>query len=289
MSFYYFIKKYIKRKDKRITATVINLMPTGNRKAYLPASATVEASIVIPLYVYAVLAVAYVLQIISIKSTMQEALYADVRELSKYSYTSEMFEQTESDILSIVLAKKLLMDNLPNDFANISKIQGGESGISLLGSKISTKDSELFLKVSYTVNNPFDIFGIGKVKIEQQCVSRAWLGEDKIKAADSKEQTEEIVYITGTGSVYHKDRQCRYLNPSVHGILYEQASEQRNLSGGKYYPCERCVRKQAAVTVYITEYGDRYHMDIECSALKRTVFEVPISKVSDKRACSKCG
>ncbi len=284
--FYYFIKNNNNRKDKRIIDTV---KPTRNKKAYLRASATVEASIVIPLYVYAVLAVVYVLQIINIKSTMLSGLYADIRLLAKYSCTGEMFKESETNILSAGLAKSLLIDSLPQDFSEKSRIIGKEAGISMLGTKMPGEDSLIILKVTYTVDNPFDIFGIGEVKIEQQCANRAWLGEDKVHNARNQKQTDSLVYITATGSVYHRDRLCRYLNPSVHGILSENIDNQRNLSGGKYYPCERCVRKKAAITVYITEYGNRYHTDIQCSGLKRTVFEVPISKVSDRRPCSKCG
>ena len=287
MPFYYFINKNNNRKDKRITNTIS--MPTCNRKAYLRASATVEASIIIPLYLYAVLAVVYVLQIISIRSTMLSGLYADIRLLAKYSYTGEMFKESGTNIVSIGLAKSLLIDSLPKNFSEKSRIIGKEAGISMLGTKMPGEDSLIILKVTYTVDNPFDIFGIGKVTIEQQCANVAWLGEDKVHNVKNNKQTDSLVYITSTGSVYHRDKFCRYLNPSVHGILFENIDNQRNLSGGKYYPCERCVRKKAAITVYITEYGNRYHTDIQCSGLKRTVFDVPISKVSDRRPCSKCG
>ena len=60
---------------------------------FLPASATVEASLVIPLYIYAVLAVAYVIQIIGIKSTMYKAMYNSTRQLAAYAYAVERTER----------------------------------------------------------------------------------------------------------------------------------------------------------------------------------------------------
>lgn len=273
------------RKDKRIIHTVI--APKSNKKACLPASATVEASIVIPLYVYAVLAVAYVIQIINIKSTMMQAMYNDVRQLARYAYSDKTSEEAKTVSLSI--AKIFLLNNLPPDFSTQSKIVGGTAGISVYGSEILEHNNEIDLTVSYTVKNPFDIFGIGKMNIRQKCVSGAWLGEDFIRNAENKENNDTIVYITISGTVYHKDKTCSYLNPSIQSIFAVGVENQRNASGGKYYSCERCVRNAVPDTVYITDYGDRYHVDINCSGLKRSIFSVPLSKVSDKRACSKCG
>ena len=62
----------------------------------------------------------------------------------------------------------------------------------------------------------------------------------------------------------------------------------RNADGGKYYPCEGCGGNPDE-TVYITDYGDRYHTDINCSGLKRTVEEIDIKDVGDRGVCKKCG
>ena len=65
----------------------------------------------------------------------------------------------------------------------------------------------------------------------------------------------------------------------------------RNESGAKYYPCEKCFKKTTlGEVVYITNTGTRYHNNINCSELKRTVHEVRLSDVKDtKRPCNKCG
>lgn len=287
--FIYYTKNKFK-KDKRIVHTVIT--PKSNRKAYLPASATVEASIVIPLYMYAMLAVTYVIQLISIKSTMMQAMYNDVRQLCRYAYSYKALAGSDTEngkgAVSLSMAKIFLLNSLPKDFAIQSRIVGGEAGISVYGSEILVHDNEIILKVSYTVKNPFDFFGIGKIKIQQQCVSGAWLGEDD-SSISNESADDTIVYITISGSVYHMDKQCSYLNPSIHNVHYSGIESQRNVSGGKYYPCERCVKDAVSDTVYITGYGERYHVDVNCSGLKRSIFSVPLSKVSEQRACSKCG
>ena len=84
------------------------------------------------------------------------------------------------------------------------------------------------------------MFGIGTVDITQQCSSAAWLGQTSGEDFADTDSSKERVYITAQGTVYHKSRQCTYLNPSIRQITQEQLDTARNCSGGKYYLCERC-------------------------------------------------
>ena len=55
-------------------------------------------------------------------------------------------------------------------------------------------------------------------------------------------------------------------------------------------PCELCAEgKHADSAVYVTETGDRYHLSIGCSGLKRTVTRVRRSDVTGLPYCSECG
>ena len=102
------------------------------------------------------------------------------------------------------------------------------------------------------------------------------------------QEDEETVYITETGMVYHRDYHCNYLELSIRMVPYSEVNGLRNESQGKYYACEGCVHGGAAVGVYVTDYGDRYHNSLSCSGLKRTVYAVSLSEAVGKGACSKC-
>lgn len=324
------INKIFRRKDKRIIIKLNQITPNSNKKAYLSASATVEASLVIPLFIYAVMFVMYLIQIANIKQQVSTAMYNNVRKMSQYAYVYSYFKddkedkddslakesskeenfeksnssQSESVInnsvvssiikngISDVLAKELLIDELGEKFADNNGIEGGNSGISLIQSKIVDDDSKIKLVVSYKIKNPFDIFGIGKTSVEESFTTRAWLGEDNNSNQDGQEETQ-IVYITQTGEVYHKDRACTYLNLSIHSVSKSSIPNIRNKSGGKYYKCEYCCTDDSDTygnqDVYVTDYGECYHLNMNCSKLKRTVLEVPIDKVGDRRSCSRCG
>ena len=60
-------------------------------KRDIPASATVEGALVIPVILYAVAAVMFLLQLISIRMHVNDALYNALRKFNTYSYTSQMF------------------------------------------------------------------------------------------------------------------------------------------------------------------------------------------------------
>ncbi len=104
--------------------------------------------------------------------------------------------------------------------------------------------------------------------------------------------TEEYVYIAESGRVYHKNKGCVYLNPGIRSMKYRRALEQRNSSGGKYKQCRRCshgVQFADGMVVYLTSYGSSYHIDRNCSGLKRTVQKIKLSGAGNMPACSKCG
>ena len=117
---------------------------------------------------------------------------------------------------------------------------------------------------------------------------KTWTGY--VKTYEAGIGDNELVYVTETGIVYHRNYQCTYLEPSVRSVAKTQLGELRNSSGGIYHLCERCGWMPGNDgNCYVTDYGDRYHTSLSCSGLKRKVYTVPLSEVKGKGACSKCG
>lgn len=127
-----------------------------------------------------------------------------------------------------------------------------------------------------------------KMNRYQQMVANDYDGVSMV----SEETDDTMVYVAKNGQVYHKNRECTYLRPSIRKTTVSQAADLRNQSGGKYYPCESCCdgREQGGQEyIYLTSYGNRYHLNRNCSKLKRMVRQVNLSEVGDMAACSKCG
>ncbi len=139
-----------------------------------------------------------------------------------------------------------------------------------------------------TAKLPFAVLGFGSRGTVQKVTVRSWTGyTGETFQAGGK---EELVYRTPEGEVYHRSRDCTYLRLTIRSVTSADLSGLRNESGGKYTPCEYCVKKQqAGVLVYITDYGNSYHNKSTCQGLKRTIMAVPLSQVGGLRSCSRCG
>lgn len=132
-----------------------------------------------------------------------------------------------------------------------------------------------------------------KVWMHNTVKVHAWTGKEFEVFQDgeaSDGESEEMVYVTESGSVYHKKLDCTYLDLSVNRISGSAVASMRNASGERYGACEICSRNQnPAASVYITKTGNRYHNLESCSGLKRTVRLVKHSHAEGMGACSRCG
>lgn len=129
-----------------------------------------------------------------------------------------------------------------------------------------------------------------KVWFHNRVKVHAWTGVVYESGKDTAEG-QPMVYVTDSGSVYHRKQGCSYLNLSVRQISGSSVKNAKNDYGEKYQACELCSRGQEpAGMVYITKKSNRFHNRESCSALKRSVRMVKESEVSGKMsACGRCG
>lgn len=139
-----------------------------------------------------------------------------------------------------------------------------------------------------SVSLPFTALFFGRKMVTRKVVVRAWVGYTGETFQNHAGET--IVYITPTGTVYHRSRDCTYLRLSIRQMDAGEVSGERNQSGSRYTPCIYCVRSGwLGGTVYITDYGTSYHSSAGCQGLKRTVTAIPLSEAGGRHACSRCG
>lgn len=151
--------------------------------------------------------------------------------------------------------------------------------------------SEITLPDVYSYTPVGALVSLPKIWMQNTVKVHAWTGSDGTEFTDEAGgEPEEMVYVTVSGSVYHKNAGCRYLDLSISQVAGSNISSLRNDNGEKYHACETCSKNQnPAGTVYITSTGNRYHNLASCSGLKRTVMLVKHSQVSEMHVCSKCG
>ncbi len=267
----------------------------------LKASLTVEASVVLPLFLFAMLSIVYLLEGIRFSSRLENAMRESAMKMSAYAYVYEDLGSEEAGgflggvIITEAAAKGQIFAELGDDYIQSAPLEKGKNGVSMVGSSFLGSDQMIDLTAVWKYAPPFNLFGSKAPRVLNRARVRAFTGYDNTRKEDLEdEKGEEVVFITPTGrenKVYHTSRNCTALNPSVEEVSAESLGGRRNSSGGKYYPCEFCGGREGGGKVYITDYGDRYHKLASCPALKRTVTAVPLSELSEGgwRACRKCG
>ena len=150
---------------------------------------------------------------------------------------------------------------------------------------------EITLPDIYSYTPVGGVVPLPKVRMLNVVKVHAWTGAEPGEFLTGEaEETEVMVYMTESGSVYHKSPGCRYLNVSLDQVSGSRVTSMRNENGERYAACETCSRgAKPAGSVYITKSGNRYHNLSSCSGLKRTVRLVKESEAGGVRACRSCG
>ena len=146
------------------------------------------------------------------------------------------------------------------------------------------ENDDIVLKMPYVMSSTIMIPRVLKPILMQQCVTRKFIGVDKLEDGDE----DEIVYMTPNGSVAHKSSGCTYIKSSIISVEGNSIGSRRNTSGGKYYPCRKCVKEEQNM-YYVTEYGTRYHADLACSVIAKNAYPIKLSVLKKVKMCSKCG
>ena len=123
----------------------------------------------------------------------------------------------------------------------------------------------------------------------QQMRINGYKGKSMVSPRD---ENGEYVYLASHGKVYHRKESCVYLKPGIQEVVFRQVADKRNISGGRYSPCGSCgkhARPAEDRKVYITPYGDSWHVYRGCSRINRTVRRVRLKEVGGLPPCSKCG
>lgn len=258
-------------------------------------SMTLEAAFALPFFLFAVLNILFAVNIIGTQSRINAALHqvGNKMAFAGYAYHAAAGDALSAGLADVVLtegyARGQIVEYVGRSYLNGSCVRGGAEGISLAGSSVMGKGDVIDLRISYRVRPFAGLMGFDGFSISQRYYGKAWTGYDALGAVSDLSEEDPMVYITETGTVYHLDRNCTYLNPKVEAVAADGVAGRRNASGARYAPCGYCGAVTGDCQVYITNYGGSYHGKMNCPGLKRTIYTVPLSKVGARGRCSKCG
>ena len=256
---------------------------------FLRGSMTVEAALVIPLWVLAIMVLISIMILTGIKMRTRQAVCEGLRSVSSLPFSLEKggsaLNMTAMKTVTLASLYKETKGELSAIDILDERVAGGSAGILLIPDDFLSGGADMGVKVVYNAKMPMAFFTGGTIPVEQRIKNFAWLGDEYM----ADRHNEKMVYITPHGTVYHEDINCTYLKPKVSVISVSQVPSKRNASGEKYRACESCVKYgiSTGMTVFITDYGNRYHTNGSCAKIKHDVISIPLSQAGGRHKCMK--
>lgn len=249
----------------------------------LKASFSLEAAVVLPVMVCAVVFVLIFFRILSVQWGVTVGSQDVARSVAVYGDGGSQLQ--EGGILgkTAIMATahgKVMEKQVPVKFVTL-----GQAGIDFSASTIDEKD--VSVESRYLIQLPVGLFGPMVFNLNHNSTAKRWVGYDP---HEDDAGDDEYVYVTKTGVAYHRDIGCSYLDPSISAVATSEVSTRRNNSGAKYYPCEICGSASVGIS-YVTDYGTVYHSRVTCSGLVRYILSRKLQEAIEEgyHACGKCG
>ncbi len=253
----------------------------------LKASLTVEAAMVLPLFIFFAVTLMQPMIWLDDQRKLQTVTEVFGEELSQLAYldgsesgADESSSLTFTDVTAGAALKLLTMEFMDNAVIKTSKL--------------SDENGDIRLEVSFYRRPPFAGFFSPAVVMNAGTVRRPWTGLDgKLKSAGSSGQEQDseetMVFIGKTMTRYHLFRDCHYLSNDYSTMSESEAQQTKNSAGSYYKPCAKCASTgQASAIVYVTPSGGHYHRDPDCPSMRSYVSVVPLSEVEYLGCCSYC-
>lgn len=242
-------------------------------KRMLKASLTVEAALAMTVFLLVVTALLNFFFVLRTQIQVQTALEQTGNQLAALPEEA-----------SLLTASLVFQGHLATSNTNADLVVGGAEGISLARSTVMGHEPVIDLVAVYRMRLPFFPEGTVELNLVQRSRKHAFGA-----ANFGSSETVDYVYITPQGEVCHESMYCTYLRPKTEEVKFSLVSQLRNQNGSRYEACEFCCDEKGADTVWITQWGESYHVSAYCRGLWHQVEQVKRSEVADRRMCSKCG
>ncbi len=273
-------KKQHNTLQVRIPIRSFQKSPEGRKRVSpsVSGSLTLEAALVLPLFLFACVTLLMPFRILDVERQMQAVAERTAEAISQMAYVGR------GEALSSAAAYAYAEGAVRRGAAKLPA-----EGISLAGSKLLTDGKQVTLVINYELQLPFSVLGLGRVNRTNRAFRRAWIGKEGSgeKGGQVGEDEKDTLVYVGQGSTrYHRDAHCHYLSNRLRKVDRKQLDSLRNESGGIYKACSRCGGE--GENVYILPSGEHYHSSGACSAIQAYVREVALHEVAHLGPCSYC-
>ncbi len=241
-------------------------------------SVVVEATLIVPLFVFFAVALYQMHQCKYTETIIFEAAVETAEYMAEYAYLDK----------NNFFLPEITFDGYLDDKDMVEKyVDGGMAGISFLGSVPINGDGYVVLKVNYKVKLSIPLIGEHIADKKIKIMQKAYVGDDGNMPSEDDITENKYVFVTDNREAYHFSRDCSHLMLSV------KISQLSKAKTGGYTPCELCGEKCEYGNnygyVFVTDTGEKYHYSRKCSGLKRKVYRVRFKDVHGLPPCMRCG
>lgn len=239
---------------------------------------TVEASVVVPLFLFFMLAVGRIAMLLFAEAHIHQSLAEAANDTAGYCYLEKKLSQdTQAEVfINLAILTKQFRTYLGDDPYVEHTIKNGKNGVLLSISQEPNNKKIFIVKADFFAGFEIPIFGKYYVRVTDVIKGKAFVGYER------GENKDRYVYVTPNESVYHSRRSCSHLTLSV-----SQIDEFRK---GSYMPCGFCGKEQSASgKLYVAKTDNVYHSRADCSGLKRTVIRIRLDETGGLAPCQRCG
>ena len=212
------------------------------------ASLTLEAAIAFPIFIFAVINLLSVLEVIRANSDIETCLHKIGKEVALYAVAEDMVNDyvglkgVTSDVCATMLADGYSASRMSEDYSSsyghsMDVIPTGITPANFALSKAVVDESIVDISVLYQVEPIYNIFNIRGYLLSNRCYMHMWTGYDG-KGVSGSGSSDQKVFVTENGTVYHLTTSCSYLDLSISGVQASGLSEMRNQSGAIYSACD---------------------------------------------------
>ena len=248
------------------------------------ASMTIEAALVLPLFLFFFLQISGFIEMLRLHSNLQYGLWKAGKTLMLYGAAEEVAETVPELAVSYLYVNGVLQSTLGKEYLDNSPLALGSNGINFLEPDIITESGDVDVTITYQVRPKGQLLPFAYGRLSNRFYGKVWNGYD----ISSGSESGQVAYVTRYGEVWHITRECSYLDLSVQTALARELGNYRNQWGKSYVKCSFCATGAMPEQVYITQEGDCFHYKEGCLGLTRHVEIISWEEREKYRPCSRC-
>ena len=199
------MQKDMQKKDRRFRSR-------KNGHFTVAGSVTVEAALVLPLFIFFSFMLFSVFDMISTYCRFQSALTETAAEAAVLLYAKEDSMPDKEE--SFLLAETFIREEITRKTAKTlggSVVEWDALGLHLFRSDMADESGNVRLILTYVVKPWFSIGGVGRMTMANHVTVHAWTGYEKPEEKEESDEEEQMVYVTKTGNAYHLFRDCLFM------------------------------------------------------------------------------